>query len=192
MEVLVERNGTLPAHIGGGSESDANEKRSLMDFATSDGAMRAMLSGGPGAPEQLGPSTWRVRAHGFGGRLFFVGPVTRLSPVSDFRMVIGDGGREKEGVNSVTVRMEQTSGGIEGTPPGVVRWINRTYRAEKTVTKVTMDAAAGTVVATLDLRVVLAVPRAFRLVPKRKIEAAMKDILTVGTRERGEIGRAHV
>lgn len=182
LEVFVERTGTLPAHSGGGSKSNKNERKSLRDFATSDGATRAMLTGGPGTPEQLGPSTWRVRAHGFGGRLFFVGPVTRLNPVSDFKLVTGDGGCEEEGVNSVTMRMEQTSGGIEGTPPGVVRWINRAYRAEKTVTTVTVDAAAGTVVASLDLRLVLAVPSAFRLVPKRKIEAAMRDALTVGTR----------
>ena len=47
-----------------------------------------------------------------------------------------------------------------------VEWINRAYRNERTVTTVTLDARAGTVVAAVDVRVVLAVPRPFRLVPK--------------------------
>lgn len=58
-----------------------------------------------------------------GGRLFFVGPVTELNPVSDFRVVVGDGGGGNgDGVDAdtVTVRMIQIRGEIEGAPPGVV------------------------------------------------------------------------
>jgi hypothetical protein len=63
LELQVERTGTL-----GESNNVNTTNKSLRDFATSDAATHAMLTGGPGTPEQLTPDTWRVTAPGFGGR----------------------------------------------------------------------------------------------------------------------------
>lgn len=165
-EVRVERAGTLP-----GVHLEMTKER-LRDFAASDAAVRAMLTGGPGRPKQLGPGLWRLKAPGFGGRLFFIGPVTELNPVSDFKLKLEEDG------GILTVQMEQTKSVIEGTPPTVVEWINRAYRAERTVTTVVLDARKRTVVASLDLRVVVAVPKPFRIISEQQIEAAMKDAAT--------------
>ena len=46
----------------------------------------------PGDPEQTGPRAWRVKAPGFSGKLFFIGPFTSLNPITEFEMVVKAGG----------------------------------------------------------------------------------------------------
>jgi hypothetical protein len=64
----------------------------------------------------------------------------------------------KQAKDKVTILLDQTKGGIEGTPPGLVNWINQRFRTQRGVTEVTLDAAAGTVTAEVDMEIVLAMP----------------------------------
>jgi|AntAceMinimDraft_1070359.scaffolds.fasta_scaffold23732_1 hypothetical protein len=70
MEVYVERSAILPVPQTaiGTPLSVADRTSSLQEFAASEAAVRAMLNGGPDAPEQLGPSSWRIKSPGIKGR----------------------------------------------------------------------------------------------------------------------------
>ena len=123
---------------------------------------------------------WRVKAPGFAGRLFFVGPQVALFPVNVFALETSSGdSRDLAAVLTLT----QIRGEMQGTPGAVVRWINDAYRAERTVTSVRVDIASATIATSLDLRVVLEVPPPFRWVDKKKIEAAMREAFEPQTQE---------
>jgi hypothetical protein len=148
----------------------------------------------PGDPSAAGPvQVWRVKAPGFGGRLFFVGPVVELFPVNEFAVDAFElarsrrSGEEEEDPRGAVLALNMTRGEIEGTPESVVRWINRAYRAERTRTEVTVDARAATVTAAVDVKVLVGVPAAFRFVDREKIRAGMTEALTPKTEE--AIGR---
>ena len=78
--------------------------------------------------------------------------------------------------------LTQIRGEMQGTPAHV-RWINGAYRAERTVTSVRVDLAGATIATSLDLRVVVEVPKPFRWVDKKKIEAAMLEAFEPQTQE---------
>ena len=169
------------------------------DFLASPAALRAVLSGGPEPPTLVAdhPPTWRVKAPGFAGRLFFIGPKVEFFPVNVFRVTVANGpgpGPASSSSSSATddsttpgharvanVTMELIRGEIEGTPAGVARWINGAYRAERTTTVVEVDAEAGTVTASIDLKVRVGVPAPFRMVRREKIERAMRDAFEPAT-----------
>ena len=81
LELRVEVSTPLPAISGKG---DARE------FVRTDGAVLAMMDGGPDEPQRLEDGTWRVLAPGFAGRLFFVGPAVEFFPVNEFEVVHSD------------------------------------------------------------------------------------------------------
>jgi hypothetical protein len=121
-----------------------------------------------------------VKAPGFAGKLFFVGPQVALFPVNVFALETSSGdSRDLAAVLTLT----QIRGEMQGTPGAVVRWINDAYRAERTVTSVRVDIASATIATSLDLRVVLEVPPPFRWVDKKKIEAAMREAFEPQTQE---------
>ena len=143
----------------------ARDGTTAEDFLASRAALDAVLSGGPEPPTIVAdhPHTWRVKAPGYAGRLFFIGPKVAFNPVNVFRVTVANGpgpGPEPapdataSGCASVAnVTMELIRGEMEGTPAGVVRWINDAYRAERTTTVVEVDADAGTGTASIDLKV---------------------------------------
>ena len=149
------------------------------DFVNSDAATRAALAGGPEAPipvphasearffqdkDLSEVSLWRVKAPGFAGRLFFVGPQVTLFPVNVFALET----TREASLDAAVLTLTQIRGEMEGTPGAVVRWINGAYRAERTVTSVRVDPARATITTSLDLRVVVEVPAPFRWVDKKK------------------------
>jgi hypothetical protein len=168
----------------------------LAAFASSEAATRAILTGGEGDPEELAePNTWKVVAPGFGGRLFFIGPECKLNPVSTFRIHEPRTSPNDDG--AVTIQIEQLKGEINGSPPGVIKWINAAYTSERTVTTVVLDPAKGVARASVDVAVRVSVPRAFKFVPLHKIEKSMKKAFRKPTEKAmGEmcdaIGRAYV
>ena len=156
------------------------------DFVNSDAATRAALAGGPEAPipvphasearffqdkDLSEVSLWRVKAPGFAGRLFFVGPQVTLFPVNVFALET----TREASLDAAVLTLTQIRGEMEGTPGAVVRWINGAYRAERTVTSVRVDPARATITTSLDLRVVVEVPAPFRWVDKKKIEVGMRE-----------------
>ena len=169
------------------------------DFLASPAALRAVLSGGPEPPTLVAdhPPTWRVKAPGFAGRLFFIGPKVEFFPVNVFRVIFANAPGPSPASSSsssatddsatpgharvANVTMELIRGEIEGTPAGVVRWINGAYRAERTTTVVEVDAEAETVTASVDLKVRVGVPAPFRMVRREKIERAMRDAFEPAT-----------
>jgi len=163
------------------------------DFLASRAALDAVLSGGPEPPTIVAdhPHTWRVKAPGYAGRLFFIGPMVAFNPVNVFRVTVANGpGPGPEPAPDATtsgrasvanVTMELIRGEMEGTPAGVVRWINDAYRAERTTTVVEVDADAGTVTASIDLKVRVGIPAPFRMVRREKIERAMRDAFEPST-----------
>ena len=89
----------LPALGGARPRGDTT----AFDFVNTDAAMRAALAGGPEAPSAVPHASearffegkdlselrlWRVKAPGFAGRLFFVGPQVSLFPVNVFACLL--------------------------------------------------------------------------------------------------------
>ena len=85
--------------------------------------------------------------------------------------------------DAAVLTLTQIRGEMQGTPDAIVRWINGAYRAERTVTSVRVDPASATIATSLDLRVVVEVPKPFRWVDKKKIEAAMRESFEPQTQE---------
>ena len=77
------------------------------DFLASRAALDAVLSGGPEPPTIVAdhPHTWRVKAPGYAGRLFFIGPKVAFNPVN----VFGSPSRTGPG-RPEPARMRPTSG----------------------------------------------------------------------------------
>ncbi len=191
LELTTRVTRALPALGGARPRCDVT----AFDFLNSDAARRAALAGGPEAPTPVPHASearffegkdlielplWRVKAPGFAGRLFFVGPQVALFPVNVFALETSSGdSRDLAAVLTLT----QIRGEMQGTPGAVVRWINDAYRAERTVTSVRVDIASATIATSLDLRVVLEVPPPFRWVDKKKIEAAMREAFEPQTQE---------
>jgi hypothetical protein len=180
----------LPALGGARPRGDVT----AFDFVNTDAAVRAALAGGPEAPSAVPNASearffegkdlselrlWRVQAPGFGGRLFFVGPQVSLFPVNVFALETSGEASSDAAVLTLT----QIRGEMQGTPGAIVRWINGAYRAERTVTSVRVDLAGATIATSLDLRVVVEVPKPFRWVDKKKIEAAMLEAFEPQTQE---------
>lgn len=189
LELSTRVTRALPALGGARPRCDVT----AFDFLKSDAATRAALAGGPEAPSPVPHASearffegkdlselplWRVKAPGFAGRLFFVGPQVALFPVNVFALETS-----RDSLDAAVLTLTQIRGEMQGTPGAVVRWINDAYRAERTVTSVRVDIASATIATSLDLRVVLEVPPPFRWVDKKKIEAAMREAFEPQTQE---------
>jgi len=189
LELSTRVTRALPALGGARPRCDVT----AFDFLKSDAAKRAALAGGPEAPSPVPHASearffegkdlselplWRVKAPGFAGRLFFVGPQVALFPVNVFALETS-----RDSLDAAVLTLTQIRGEMQGTPGAVVRWINDAYRAERTVTSVRVDIASATIATSLDLRVVLEVPPPFRWVDKKKIEAAMREAFEPQTQE---------
>lgn len=189
LELSTRVTRALPALGGARPRCDVT----AFDFLKSDAATRAALAGGPEAPSPVPHASearffegkdlselplWRVKAPGFAGRLFFVGPQVALFPVNVFALETS-----RDPIDAAVLTLTQIRGEMQGTPGAVVRWINDAYRAERTVTSVRVDIASATIATSLDLRVVLEVPPPFRWVDKKKIEAALREAFEPQTQE---------
>ena len=189
LELSTRVTRALPALGGARPRCDVT----AFDFLKSDAATRAALAGGPEAPSPAPHASearffegkdlselplWRVKAPGFAGRLFFVGPQVALFPVNVFALETS-----RDSLDAAVLTLTQIRGEMQGTPGAVVRWINDAYRAERTVTSVRVDIASATIATSLDLRVVLEVPPPFRWVDKKKIEAALREAFEPQTQE---------
>lgn len=189
LELSTRVTRALPALGGARPRCDVT----AFDFLKSDAATRAALAGGPEAPSPVPHASearffegkdlselplWRVKAPGFAGRLFFVGPQVALFPVNVFAL-----DTSRDSLDAAVLTLTQIRGEMQGTPGAVVRWINDAYRAERTVTSVRVDIASATIATSLDLRVVLEVPPPFRWVDKKKIEAALREAFEPQTQE---------
>ena len=189
LELSTRVTRALPALGGARPRCDVT----AFDFLKSDAATRAALAGGPEAPSPAPHASearffegkdlselplWRVKAPGFAGRLFFVGPQVALFPVNVFALETS-----RDSLDAAVLTLTQIRGEMQGTPGAVVRWINDAYRAERTVTSVRVDIASATIATSLDLRVVLEVPPPFRWVEKKKIEAALREAFEPQTQE---------
>lgn len=189
LELSTRVTRALPALGGARPRCDVT----AFDFLKSDAATRAALAGGPEAPSPVPHASearffegkdlselplWRVKAPGFAGRLFFVGPQVALFPVNVFALETS-----RDSLDAAVLTLTQIRGEMQGTPGAVVRWINDAYRAERTVTSVRVDIASATIATSLDLRVVLEVPPPFRWVDKKKIEAALREAFEPQTQE---------
>lgn len=168
LELRVEVSTPLPAISGKG---DARE------FVRTDGAVLAMMDGGPDEPQRLEDGTWRVLAPGFAGRLFFVGPAVEFFPVNEFEVVHSD----DDDAQVAQVKLNLNRGSMQGTPASVVDWINKAYTTDRTTTVVTVDTSLGKVVTSVDVRISITVPKLFSLVPVRKIESAMEASAAAST-----------
>ena len=190
LELTTRVTRALPALGGARPRGDAT----AFDFLNTDAAMRAALAGGPEAPSPVPHASeasffedkdlaelqlWRVKAPGFAGRLFFVGPRVALSPVNVFAL---ETSREAS-PDAAVLTLTQIRGEMEGTPGAVVRWINGAYRAERTVTSVRVDTALETITTSLDLQVVVEVPAPFPWVDTKKIEDGMREAFEPQTEE---------
>ena len=146
-------------------------------FVRTDGAVLAMMDGGPDEPQRLEDGTWRVLAPGFAVRLFFVGPAVEFFPVNEFEVVHSD----DDDAQVAQVKLKLNRGSMQGTPASVVDWINKAYTTDRTTTVVTVDTSLGKVVTSVDVRISITVPKLFSIVPVRKIESAMEASAAAST-----------
>ena len=198
LEIVTSVTRPLPSGkdtANGGDGGRAWDVETAMAFVSSKRAMHAALAGGPepatrvssnlegqGGEDDDGGEMWRVKAPGFSGRLFFVGPFVALNPVNVFLLSTSSTSSPKSNDTNETISraaatltLTQQSGQMEGTPASVVTWVNKAYRAEKTVTSVTVDLTNQTITTALDLKIVLEIPKVFRFVDKHKIQKGMRD-----------------
>jgi len=211
LEMATSVTRPLSARIAADEESTSQGAldtggRTALDFVRSNFATRAALAGGPEPASTVENTSefhvfegrdissfplWRVKAPGFCGRLFFVGPEVSMFPVNVFVLetknsesqTYGTSSESGSSADAATLILTQIRGEMEGTPSTIVNLVNKWYRAEKTKTTVCVDLEKKTITTSLELRVVLEVPTPFRWVDKRKIEVGMREAFEPQTDE---------
>ena len=121
LELSTRVTRALPALGGARPRCDVT----AFDFLKSDAATRAALAGGPEAPSPLPHASearffegkdlselplWRVKAPGFAGRLFFVGPQVALFPVNVFALDVADS------LDAAVLTLTQIRGEMQARP----------------------------------------------------------------------------
>lgn len=196
LEITTSVSRPLPEYDSDSDVSIENKhSNSALAFVSSACARDAALAGGPEPATRIDSRNgeyrglvsqhplWRVKAPGFAGRLFFVGPKVELYPVNVFELeCVSNQSNSSQSYeeslkesHSATLTLTQIKGEMVGTPPSIVTWINKAYRAEKTVTSVEIDFDKKKITTSLALKIVLEIPKPFRFVDKKKIEKGMRD-----------------